>query len=463
MSLPLHLESIARAGKMLRAGEVTSVQLTRLCLDRIDALDGQLHAYGTLTRDLALQQAAAADAELAAGHDRGPLHGIPFGLKDLYDTAGILTTANSRAYAERIPAEDATTTQLLTDAGMVLLGKLVMHEFAFGNPTTDSMFPPSVNPWNFEHVPGGSSSGSGTALAAGLCYGSLGSDTGGSIRGPAAYCGIVGIKPTFGLVSRFGVVPLSWSLDHAGPMARTVEDCALILQAIAGYDERDPTSIAVEPVDYLAKLHGGVAGKKLGVPRVWLSYDGVKADAVAAFDTALGVLEGLGAEIVEVDHQPFADARNPNTMILLAEAYTFHEATLKSQPELLGSGIVNRMREGAFISSADYLQAQKARTVICGQIAAVMADVDAILLPTQGEVPAKFSQLTPETNYLAPSFMMPFNLTGLPAISVPMGFSADGLPFGLQIAGHAFQEDEVFAIAAAYEAATEWHTMFPEL
>jgi aspartyl-tRNA(Asn)/glutamyl-tRNA(Gln) amidotransferase subunit A len=462
-SADLPLISIAEAGHRLRSGALTSVELTELCLERIDRFGGSLHTYGTVTRDLALEQARAADAELASGRDRGPLHGIPIGLKDLYDTAGILTSANSRAYRDRIPGVDATATRLLREAGTVLLGKLVMHEFAFGNPTTDSLFPPAANPWLPAHIPGGSSSGSGAALAAGLCYGALGSDTGGSIRGPAAHCGIVGIKPTFGLVSRVGVVPLSWSLDHAGPMARTVEDCALLLQAIAGPDAADPWSANVAAEDYTAKLGQGVAGKRLGVPRDWLSASGIHEEIIAAFDAATAVFESLGAELVDIDSGGFASARAPTNLILIAEAFSFHEARLKKEPEVFGAGIVNRIREGGFISSADYLQALKARGAVNARMAAAMAEVDAVILPTMPQPPAPFEGLSPEANYRSPSFMMPFNASGLPALSLPSGFTRSGLPIGLQVAGHAFEEAEVLGIAAAYEAATDWHTRFPDL
>jgi aspartyl-tRNA(Asn)/glutamyl-tRNA(Gln) amidotransferase subunit A len=458
----LPLISIAEAGRRLRSHDVTPMQLTELMLDRIAALDGKLHAFGTVTRDLAIEQAKAADAELASGKDRGPLHGIPIALKDLYDTKGILTTGNSRAYKDRVPAEDATVTAMLRDAGTVLLGKLVMHEFAFGNPTTDSMFPPAVNPWNPAHMPGGSSSGTGAALASGLCYGSLGSDTGGSIRGPAAHCSIVGIKPTFGLVSRTGVLPLSWSLDHVGPMARTVEDCALLLQAIAGPDASDPYSAGVQPDDYSAKLGTSIAGKRLGVPRDFVT-SASNEEVLAAFDAAVEVLKGLGAEIVTIESSGFASARNACTLLLLMEGSSYHEVRLKTEPEAIGSGVRNRMREGFFLSSGDYLAAQKARGVYNQQMAAAMANVDAAILPSMTAPPATFESLDVAAPPAGPSFTMPFNISGLPAISLPMGFTKSGLPLGLQVAGHAFEEAEVFGIASAYEAATEWHTMFPDV
>ena len=269
MTVPseLHYLTIGEAAPLIASGELSPVELTRAYLARIDAIDGQLDSFVTLTPDFALSQARQAEAEIRAGKYRGPLHGIPIALKDLYDTAGIRTTAMSRVTPDRVPDEDATTVAKLYEAGAVLLGKLAMHEFALGGPDFTSLFPPARNPWNTAHMPGGSSSGSGAAVAAGLCMGALGSDTGGSIRGPASMCGIAGIKPTFGRVSNFGVVPLSWSQDHCGPMTWTVEDCAIMLQAIAGYDPKDPTTADVPVPDYLAALRDGVRGLTVGAPR----------------------------------------------------------------------------------------------------------------------------------------------------------------------------------------------------
>jgi aspartyl-tRNA(Asn)/glutamyl-tRNA(Gln) amidotransferase subunit A len=449
---------------MLRAGEISSVALTQLCLDRVDQHDGRIQSFATVTRDLALQQATRADEELKQRKDRGPLHGIPIALKDLYATKGIATTANSRVLRDWLPEQDATVVSKLAEAGSVLLGKLRMHEFAFGVPTDDSLFPPPRNPWNTDHVTGGSSSGSGAAIAAGFCYGTLGSDTGGSIRGPSALCGIAGIKPTFGLCSRTGVVPLSWSLDHVGPMARTVEDNALILQVIAGHDPRDPFSADVQPDDYRSQLSAGVSGKRLGVPRGWISVaNGVSEGVVRAFEAALEVYRGLGATVVDIDAEGFMNARNAGNLIMLSESYSYHEANLKNRPHDYGRGVFNRVREGALLTGADYVQAYRARAILNRMIVAAMSGVDAVLLPTMPAPAARLDEITPDATYRVPSLMFPANLAGLPAASTPCGFSSSGLPLGLQVIGKAFRDAEVLGIAAAYEAATDWHTRFPDV
>jgi aspartyl-tRNA(Asn)/glutamyl-tRNA(Gln) amidotransferase subunit A len=339
-----------------------------------------------------------------------------------------------------------------------------MHEFAFGSPGTDSAFPAARNPWNVDHIPGGSSSGTGAAIAAGLCFGGLGSDTGGSIRGPAHFCGIVGHKPTFGLVSRSGVLSLSWSLDHAGPMTRTVEDSAIMLQAIAGYDPKDAFSVPSAPSDYLAELHNGVSGMTLGVPQAWLDGDyGISDEVKASFNAALEVYKGLGAKIVSVESDAMIKSRNIGNLLLLSEAYSYHENDLKAHPELFGTGARTRFREGAFISANDYVQAQRARKVCVQLIREAMSDVDAVLLPSGTEPANRFDHSNPEAMYRNPNVMMPANVAGLPAISVPCGFSANNLPIGMQVIGHAFEDARVLRIADAYERATDWHTKHPAL
>src|SRR5919108_1830783 len=360
----LHYFSIADSARAIRRKEVSPVELTQNCLDRIASVDGRLHSFITVTADLALRQAREAERELRSGIDRGPLHGIPIALKDLYMTKGIRTTCHSAVLETWLPDYDATAAEKLSAAGAVLLGKLGMHEFAFGGPSVDAPFPAVRNPWNIDHIPGGSSSGSGAALAAGLCFGALGSDTGGSIRIPSSHCGIVGIKPTYGRVSRHGVVPLSWSLDHAGPMARSVHDCAILLQAIAGYDPEDPASAKVPVPDFCADLRQGVRGLRIGVPRAgWFDEQkGTDPETGAAFNAALKTLERLGASIVEIDGKAFSMARKANQTILIAEAYAYHERRLQQAPEKFGSSVRRRMLEGAFLSAADYIVALRART-----------------------------------------------------------------------------------------------------
>jgi len=456
--------SISEAAAGLRRKEYSPTELAQACLDRIKAVDGQLHSYITITSELALAQARTAERELQGGNDRGPLHGIPIALKDLYATKGIRTTAHSKVLLDWVPQEDSECTVRLAQAGTVLLGKLAMHEFAFGGPGPDQAFPAARNPWNTDHIPGGSSSGSGAALAAGLCHGSMGSDTGGSIRGPASLCGIVGLKPTYGRVSRYGVVPLSWSLDHAGPMARTVEDCALLLQAIAGHDPKDPACANTPVPDYRAGLAQGVQGLRIGVPRSWFDEgEGTNPEVLAAVDEALRVLEKLGAKVTELDGTPFINARKANQTILVAEAYAYHEPDLQTKRELFGSSVRKRVLEGAFLSAADYINAQRARTALNDQIRGNFNQVDLFVHPTSPRTASKFEGYDPREADRLPSYTNPYNLTGLPAMSLPCGFTQGRLPIGLQIAGRPFDEATVFAAAHAYEQATEWHTRRPPI
>jgi aspartyl-tRNA(Asn)/glutamyl-tRNA(Gln) amidotransferase subunit A len=457
--------TISEAASRLRRKEFSPLELTKACLARIKAIDGKLHSFITLTADLALRQAEQAEKELHSGNDRGPLRGIPIALKDLYATKGIRTTCHSAVLEHWIPDHDATAATKLQEAGTILLGKLGMHEFAFGGPSVDAPFPAVRNPWNTAHIPGGSSSGSGAALAAGLCYGALGSDTGGSIRTPSSHCGIVGIKPTYGRVSRFGVVPLSWSLDHAGPMARSVEDCAILLQAIAGYDSKDPASANVEVPDFRARLRGGIKGLRVGVPRAhWFDENkGTDPATEAVFDNALKTLESLGAVIVEIDGKAFSIARKANQTILVCEAYAYHEKTYQETPMKFGSSVRRRMLEGAFLSAADYINAQRARSVLNEQIRANFFRVDVFATPSAPRPPEAFDSMDPNEQNLRPNFTNPFNLTGLPAISVPCGFTSDNLPVGLQIVARPFEESTCFRVAYAFERATEWRNRRPPL
>jgi len=457
--------TIAEAAVGMRRREYSPVDLTRACLERIQAIDGTLHSFITVTGDLARQQAERAEKELASGMDRGPLHGIPIALKDLYATKGIRTTCHSRVLENWVPDYDATAAAKLAAAGAVLLGKLGMHEFAFGGPSIDAPFPAVRNPWNVDHIPGGSSSGSGAALAAGLCLGSLGSDTGGSVRHPASHCGIVGIKPTYGRVSRYGVVPLSWSLDHAGPMARTVKDCAILLQVVAGYDGNDPVSVNAPVPDFCAGLGQNASGIRMGIPRAgWFDEGlGMDPETMTVFEEALKTFERLGAKLVEIDGRPFGLARKPNQTILVCEAYAYHERQLQDAPERFGTSVRRRILEGAFLTAADYIQAQRARVALNGAIRANFDRVDVFVAPTMARPPETFAALDPDEANRRPNFTNPFNLIGLPAISIPCGFTSDGLPVGLQIAGHVFEEARLLAIAHAYEQATPWHERRPSI
>jgi aspartyl-tRNA(Asn)/glutamyl-tRNA(Gln) amidotransferase subunit A len=457
--------TILEAAAGLRRKEFSTIELTEALLKRIESVDDKLHCFITLTADLALQQAKQAEQELRSGKDRGRLHGIPIALKDLYMSEGIRTTCHSAALENWVPDKDATAATKLREAGAILLGKLAMHEFAFGGPSVDAPFPAVRNPWNTAHIPGGSSSGSGAALAAGLCYGSLGSDTGGSIRTPSSHCGVVGIKPTYGRVSRYGVIPLSWSLDHAGPMARSVEDCAIMLQTIAGYDSKDPASADAAVPNFRAEIGDGIKGMRIGVPRAgWFNESlGTAPETEALFNQALKTLEELGASIIEIDGKPFSLARKANQTILVCEGYAYHEKRLQEAPGKFGSSVRRRMLEGAFLSAADYITAQRARSVLNEQMCANFSRVDVFATPSAPRPADAFATMDPNEQNLRPSFTNPFNLTGLPAISVPCGFTDGNLPVGLQIATRSFAEATAFRVAYAYEQATEWHKQRPVL
>ena len=453
--------TIRQASQLLRDGELSPVELTRAFLDRIERLDGTLSAYITVLPEEALAEARKAEAEIRSGDYRGPLHGIPIALKDLYDTRGVRTTASSRLLAGRVPDRDATATAALRGAGCVLLGKLAMHEFAFGGPDPTCGFPLAKNPWNLEHIPGGSSSGSGTAVAAGLCMGSLGSCAGGSIRGPAAYCGIVGLKATYGRVSRFGALPLSWTLDHCGPMTWTVEDSAIMLQAIAGRDHGDPTTSHAPVPDYSASLREDVAGLRVGVPRHFFFSDhpGINRDNLSLVEAALKELEGMGARLEKVEVPMLEHNGAAHLTIMLSEAYAYHERDLRSRPQEYGEMCRTRFRRGALFTAADYVQSQRVRNVLKRQFADVLRQVDVVATPTMSNAAPRFeeSDVNSTVRTLGFSFTSPFNMTGLPAISVPCGFTSAGLPAGLQIVGKPFDEPTVLRAAYAYQQQARWY------
>jgi aspartyl-tRNA(Asn)/glutamyl-tRNA(Gln) amidotransferase subunit A len=445
------------AGRFQR-GELSPVEYVTDLLRRIEAVDRTLHAFVTVTAERALTEARAAETALGRG-DARPLLGIPVAYKDLYATRGVRTTAGSAVLADWVPEEDATCVRRLHDAGTVMLGKLITHEFAFGIQFPGHRFPPARNPWNPEHIPGGSSSGSGAALAAGLAVGALGSDTGGSIRGPAAFSGIVGLKPTYGRVSRAGVVTLSWTLDHTGPMARTVEDCAGLLQALAGHDPADPAS-SREPVgDYLGGLGQGIEGLRVGVPRAYF-WDGVGPEVGAAFEAALGVLGKLGAVVREVEI-PSIHAAPAFMAILLSEAYAYHERDLREHPELYGEVLREKLLAGALITGPEYVQAQRLRAQLRADMARALAEVDVMATPTAANPAPPFSVVLDPDFPFPKSNMAPFNMTGLPALALPCGFSSTDLPLSLQLAGRPFDEATVLRVGHAYEQATDWHRRRP--
>jgi aspartyl-tRNA(Asn)/glutamyl-tRNA(Gln) amidotransferase subunit A len=460
------LLTVAEASREIAEGRLSPVALTEAYLDRIDALDGELHSYVLVLHDAA--RAAARD--IAAGRSRGVLHGIPIGLKDIYKTRGIRTTAGSRRYLGHIPQEDAESWVKLRDAGAILLGKQETHEFAIGGPDFTLPFPPARNPWNIAHYPAGSSSGSAVAVAAGLCAAAMGSDTGGSIRGPAAYNGIVGLKPTYGRVSRRGVFPLSYTLDHCGPLTRTVEDCAIMMQALAGYDPHDPASVDVPVPDYRAALSRRLDGLKIGVIRHFHERDSAAFGAdstptaayLEAFDNACGVLESLGARLVDLQLSPLIDYVDANRLIMLAEAYALHETDFRERPHLFGHHMFVRVALGAFLSAADYVEAVRQRRELCLEFSRALADVDvAISANSTGPAP-RIDSIATYSTFERASYTGPYNLTGSPALSMPIGFES-GLPLAFQLAGKPFDEAGVMRVGYAFEQATEFHRQRPPI
>jgi len=458
MSDAIAYATIRELGARYRKRELSPVEVTRALLARIEKLDDALHAFVTLTAERALADARAAEEALGRG-DARPLLGIPVGHKDIYLTRGIRTTGGSALLADWIPEDEATCVRRWRDAGTVLLGKLITHEFAFGIQLPGHRFAPARNPWNRDHIPGGSSSGSGAALAAGLVVGATGSDTGGSIRGPAAFCGIVGLKPTYGRVSRAGVLTLSWTLDHTGPMARTVEDCAYLLQAMAGHDPADPASSRAPVDDYLAPLGRDVRGLRIGVPRAYF-FEGVDPEVARAFEEALRTLRGLGAEVSDVEI-PSLHATPSFLLILMAEAFAYHERDIREHPELYGDVVRERILTGALVSASEYTQAQRIRATLCRETAEVLKTVDVLATPTTPKPATPFSVAQDPELGFPRSNMPPFNLTGLPTLALPCGFSASGLPLSLQLAGRPFEEATVLRVGHAYERATAWHIRRP--
>jgi len=462
-STDLHYLSITEAAHLIEQRRLSPVELTQAYLDRIETFDPQLNAYLLVTADRALEAARKAEAEIAAGNYRGPMHGIPFALKDIYCTAGIRTTCHSRTRADYVPAFDATTVTKLHEAGAVLLGKLSTHEFAHGGPSFDLPWPAARNPWNREHATGGSSSGSGASVAAGLAAGSLGSDTGGSIRNPAALCGLVGLKPTYGLVSRSGVYTNSFSYDHAGPMTWTVEDCAIMLQAIAGHDPKDPASAGGTVPDYRATLSQGVKGLRIGVLRHLYEEDvPVAASLKAALEQAYDVLRGLGAVIEDVRIRPAVDYHAVKITGAESELLAVHEPVLRKRLNDFGADFLGRALGALMISGADYMQASRQRRVMIAEMAPLYSRYDVLL--TAGPGPAARLDAWRTINFWQRSSVTtPFNVTGSPALVQCIGFTDDGLPLSMQVVGRPFADAMVLRVAKAYEDATPWRRRRPVL
>ncbi len=455
------LEPILELAPRLKRKEVSPVELTRTCLDRIEKLNPALNAFITVAAESALAEARAAEIEIARGEWRGPLHGIPIALKDLIDTAGTRTTAASALYKDRVPAEDAEVVQRLRRAGAVILGKNNLHEFAYGGSSLVSFFGDVRNPRNTAHIAGGSSGGSAAAVAAGLCYAAIGTDTAGSIREPAALCGCVGIKPTYGRVSARGVIPLSWSLDHVGPLAVTVGDVAIVLQAIAGYDPLDVCSADVPVADYVSVLREGTKDIRVGVPRAYF-YDDLDGEVRAAVEQALAVIGTLVADVRDVQ----IDVSSDRT-VQAAESFAYHAENVARTPELYQPETLRRIRSGEKISAAEYIQRRRELDQERRRAHDFFAQVDLLVTPTMPIPAPAIADLKKDPAALRPAELAllrntrPFNGWGLPAISVPCGFTKSGLPIGLQIAGPHWREELVLRLAYAYEVAAEWHARRP--
>ncbi len=456
--------TIAEASRLIAQKKLSPVELTGICLDRIRALDPVLHAFIRVTEDRALTEARAAEQRVMSGAAKGRLDGIPIAHKDIYGTAGIATTGHSRLLETFVPDQDATSVAKLAAAGTVMLGKLATHEFAMGGPSFDLPWPPARNPWNPERFTAGSSSGTGAAVAAGLILGGTGSDTGGSIRGPAALCGISGIKPTYGRVSRAGVLPLAYTLDHAGPMAWTAEDCALLLQAMAGHDPADPASAEREVPHFTADLSRGVKGLRVGVVRHFFETDNPASPATrAGIDDALDYFRREGAEVREVTLSPLADYHAVCFLIIIAEAYALHRPWLRTRFAEYGELLRDRLALAALMSGPDYVQTIRRRRVLCQEMKAAMADLDILVSAAQPTEAPPIDAVPKWTMLDRPNLTSPFNVTGYPAISVCTGFGEGGLPVSMQLVAKPFQEQTVFRIAHAYETATDWRNRRPEL
>jgi aspartyl-tRNA(Asn)/glutamyl-tRNA(Gln) amidotransferase subunit A len=449
--------TLTEAAALIRSRQISPVELTNACLARIHRLNPVLNAFITVTDDGALAQARDAEAEIRRGRWRGPLHGVPIALKDIIDTAGVRTTAASALFKDRVPEEDADVVRRLQGAGAVLIGKLNLHEFAYGGTSIASHFGAVHNPWKPEFIAGGSSGGSGAAVAAGLCFGALGTDTGGSIRLPAAHCGIVGLKPTYGRVSTRGVLPLAWSLDHVGPMARSVGDAAAMLQAIAGYDPKEPTSGDRPVPDYGKALFRRIATARLGVAREYAT--GLDPEIDSAFKAAVATLGSLTASVREIAFPVNADDR---TTIRAAEAFAYHSANIATTPELYQPETLTRIRTGAGISTTAYIQARRRMEQLRHEGHAVFQTVDLIVTPATPVLPTAIAATPPDD---APRIrhVAPINLTGFPAISVPCGRSSGGLPIGLQLVAPSWGEELLLAVAVRFENATNWHMEHPRL
>jgi amidase len=459
----LHYLSLDEVARRLKARKLSSVEATQAILNRIEKLDPRLKSYATVTPERALQDAARLDAETAAGKSRGRLHGVPIAVKDLCNTAGVPTAAGMAINATHVPAKDATVVARLRQAGAVILGKLQMTEGAYGlhHPTIE----PPINPWNAAYWTGVSSSGSGVATASGLCFASLGSDTGGSIRFPSTMNGLSGLKPTWGRVSRAGVFPLAESLDHVGPMCRSALDAALILGVIAGADPDDPTAAPLPVPDYAGSIDAGLKGRKLGVPKNLLGMD---ADSQRSFDGAAKTLKNAGAMLVEVELPELDEATLKWIPLCGLEAALAHEATFPSRRDEYGPDLADLIDLGRGLSGLELGKLQLVRARVKGEIERLLASLDLLLMPVMGVATPSLATMkaagrTPQTTAARLRYTAPFDMSGHPTLTLPGGVTSDGVPVGFQIVGRAFDEAGILAAGHAYQQATDWHLKRPPL
>jgi aspartyl-tRNA(Asn)/glutamyl-tRNA(Gln) amidotransferase subunit A len=460
--------TLGAAARQIAERKLTPLELTEAYLQRIERLNPRINAFVTVTAERALADARRASDEIGRGGPRGPLHGIPIGLKDLFDTEGIRTTAGGKFFADHVPKSDSTAARRLRAAGSVLLGKLNTHEFAYGVTTDNPHFGATRNPWDPSRIPGGSSGGSGAAIAASLAVATLGTDTGGSIRIPASLCGAVGLKPTYGRVSKAGVFPLSYTFDHAGPITQTVEDAAIVLDAIAGYDPADPVSVRAPVERYAAALESLPKGVRVGVPRRYF-YERLDSEVAAAVDAALGALRSLGADVRDVELPSSEPAIMPLFGVVLAEAQHIHAERLRTRPQDFGRDVAAILGNPT-PTSAELVAALRATDELTRAMREVLETVDVLVTPTTpvpavkiGQESVRYGGAEEPAIFTMIRCTAPFNATHLPALSLPCGFSREGLPIGLQIAGRPFDEATVLAVGHAYERATDWHTRRPRL
>jgi len=457
VSADLHWLSVAEAAQLIAARKLSPVEFTEASLRRIEQLEGRLNAFITVDGDAAMTAASEAADEIAKGGAQGPLHGIPIALKDIFGVAGVRMTGGSEILSENVASEDAEATARLKAAGTVVLGKLNLHEFAFGATGVNPHYGAARNPWDLERITGGSSSGSGASVAAGECAAALGTDTGGSIRIPASLCGIVGLKPTYGRVSKRGVLPLSWSLDHVGPMTRTVEDAAIVLQAIAGRDADDASTVGEPVPDYMQMLRQGVQGLRIGIPKEFF-FENLHPEVESAVRSAIGLLGEMGADLTEADVPLISEIPAGVTAIMLPEALAYHQKWMSERPDDYGDDVRYRLELGATFLAVHYVQAQRFREMaVAAWREEVFPKVDLIVTPTTPITARPIEEGDLQVTFNLIRFTNPLNFLGVPAISIPCGFTGEGLPVGLQLVGRWWDEASVLRAAYAYEQATDWH------